>query len=104
MTKLVYLGSVRDDLIEIMTYIAKESGSVKIGQEFVGQHRNRCRELAALPGVLGRQRPELRPDIRSSVFKGYAIFFRYVDGRFEVVNILEGHRDIEAHFSGEPRL
>ena len=26
---------------------------------------------------------------------GYVIFFRYVGDRFEVVNILEGHRDID---------
>ena len=33
--------------------------------------------------------------------KGYVIFFRYADHRFEVVNILEGHRDIEAFFDDE---
>lgn len=33
--------------------------------------------------------------------KGYAIFFRYEGGRFEVVNILEGHRDVEAYFRNE---
>jgi hypothetical protein len=26
------------------------------------------------------------------------IFFRYVADRFEVVSILEGHRDIESYF------
>ena len=31
-------------------------------------------------------------------YKGYVIFFRYVADRFEVVSILEGHRDIEAVF------
>ena len=97
MTKLVYLASARNDLIEILTYIAKETGSVTIGRDFVDQLRHRCHELADLPGMLGRLRPELRPDIRSTVFKGYVVFFRYVDDRFEVVNILESHRDIEAH-------
>lgn len=28
------------------------------------------------------------------------IFFRYRDDMLEVVNILEGHRDIEAFFTG----
>jgi len=36
--------------------------------------------------------------MRSFPYKGYVIFFRYVADRFEVVNILEGHRDIEAFF------
>jgi toxin ParE1/3/4 len=48
---------------------------------------------------LGRARPELRPDIRSFAFKGHVIFFRYAPGVLEVVNILEGHRDIEGHFA-----
>jgi toxin ParE1/3/4 len=50
---------------------------------------------------MGWARPELRSDIRSVAFKGYVIFFRYVGDRFEVVNILEGHRDILAHFDEE---
>lgn len=58
-----------------------------------------CAKLAALPGVLGRARPELRPDIRSFAFRGYVIFFRYRGDRLEVVSVLEGHRDIDAHFS-----
>jgi toxin ParE1/3/4 len=57
-----------------------------------------CHKLAALDATVGRPRPELRPDIRSFPYKGYVIFFRYRARRFEVVNILEGHRDIESFF------
>ena len=52
---------------------------------------------------MGRPRPELRADIRSFPFRGYMIFFRYHAGRFEVVNILEGHRDIEAFFGDQDK-
>lgn len=48
---------------------------------------------------MGRARPELLPDVRSFAFRGYVIFFRYVDDVFEVVNIIEGHRDLESHFA-----
>ena len=43
-------------------------------------------------------------DIRSAVHGNYVIFFRYAGERFEVVNIFEGHRDIESCFDerGEP--
>jgi toxin ParE1/3/4 len=51
-----------------------------------------------LPGTVGRARPELGSGIRSASHKGYVIFFRYVGDGFEVVNILEGHRDIESFF------
>jgi len=97
----VFLASVQADLVHILSYIAEAGGSLAVAQGFVRQLRDRCHELASLPGSMGRARPELRPDIRSGAFKGYVIFFRYVGDQFEVVNILEGHRDILAHFDGE---
>ncbi|WP_442582233.1 type II toxin-antitoxin system RelE/ParE family toxin [Mesorhizobium sp. ASY16-5R] len=51
-----------------------------------------------MPGRRGRLRPELRPDLRSVAFKGHVIFFRYQDHVLEVVNVLEGHRDIASYF------
>lgn len=100
MRQLLYLASARRDLGDILSYIAHESGSVAIARRFVDALRQQCRTLASLPGTLGRPRPELRPDIRSAPFKGYIIFFRYRDDAFEVVNVLEGHRDIDAFFHG----
>jgi plasmid stabilization system protein ParE len=63
--------------------------------------RQQCRKLASLPGTLGRGRAELRPDIRSFALKGYVIFFRYDGDVFEVVNVLEGHRDIVTYFQDD---
>lgn len=99
MRRLVYLASVRQDLLDILNYVAEESGSVAVAQGFIAQLRGRCHGIASKPGTLGRARPELRPDIRSVAHKGYVIFFRYIGDRLEVVNILEGHRDVDAHFS-----
>jgi hypothetical protein len=36
--------------------------------------------------------------MRSEPFGNYAIFFRYIGNILEVVNILEGHRDVAAYF------
>jgi hypothetical protein len=33
---------------------------------------------------------------------GFIIFFRYLPDTFEVVNILEGHRDLPAYFTENP--
>lgn len=98
MAHLVYLESARFDLLRIHAYIAHESGDIGRGRRFVDLLRRQCRHLAGLPGRMGRPRPELRVDIRSFVFRGYVIFFRYADDRFEVVNIFEGHRDIDGYF------
>lgn len=103
MPRLVYLPAARRDLVSILEYVTRESGSLAIGHGFVGQLRGHCAKLAGLPGTLGRARPELRVDIRSVPFNSYVIFFRYSGDDFEVVNILEGHRDIDGHFDGEGR-
>jgi toxin ParE1/3/4 len=63
--------------------------------------RAKCRKLASLRAKLGIARPELHVDIRSFPFRGYVIFFRYRDELFEVVNILEGHRDFDSFFAGK---
>jgi toxin ParE1/3/4 len=98
--RLRILPSAKADLVEILEYVTRQSHSSAVGRRFVAALRDQCRHLAELPGTLGRPRPELRPDIRSFPFRGYVIFFRYVDHVLEVVNILEGHRDIDDHFSG----
>ena len=99
MRRATFLASVRADFLAILTYIVQESGSVGVGEAFVRRLRVQCHKLAGINGVIGRARPELRADMRSSPFGNYVIFFRYIDGRFEVVNIIEGHRDIESYFA-----
>lgn len=93
MRRAVFLSSVRNDLAQILAYVSEQSGSVSFAEKFVARLRAQCRKLASLPGELGRPRPDLGPAIRSFPFRGYIIFFRYADERFEVVKIVERHRD-----------
>ena len=101
MPRLRYLPAARRDLRNIYRYLAETSGSAVIARRFTEAIERKCKELASLPGTLGRSRPELRPGLRSAVHRSYVIFFRYVGDRFEVVNILEGHRDLERHFAND---
>jgi toxin ParE1/3/4 len=96
--RLIFTHAAHANLIEIANYIEGSSGSPATAERFVGSLVERCEHLAELPGVLGRPRPELLPDLRSTPHGNYVIFFRYVDDALEVVNILEGHRDIAAFF------
>jgi len=43
----------------------------------------------------------MRPDIRSFPYRGYIVFFRYEADTFEVVNVLEGHRDFRSLYTEE---
>ena len=100
MPRLKYLPSAKNDLVDILGYITRESGSLSVGRRFVDLLRQKCANLASIQGQVGTARPELMTEIRCFPFRSYVIFFRYVDegATFEVMNILEGHRDIERHF------
>ena len=99
--RLVYGDAALQDLASILRRIASESGSASLGRRFVAEIEARCARLASLPGTLGRARPELRADIRSIAFKSYVIFFRYHNDVVEIVDILHGHRDIDAFFGAD---
>jgi plasmid stabilization system protein ParE len=99
--RAIFLASVQDDLIRILAYIARTSGSLSVAQRFVREPRDYCHRLAGLPGTMGQARPGIRADLGSTPYKNYVVFFRYIDAPFEVVNILEGHRDIIAYFEDE---
>lgn len=98
MLTLRYSDTAQEDIESIALFVANASQSRGVAESFVGALQAKCRKLAALPGTLGQTRPELHPEIRSTPFRGYVIFFRYRPGTLEIVNILEGHRDIVAHF------
>ena len=98
MPTLRYTAAALRDLVEIAVRIAETSGSSVTAERFVGKLREKCRKLADLPGLIGRARPELLADVRSSPFGNYVIFFRYADDIFEVLAIVERHRDVDAVF------
>lgn len=100
MRRLRYLTSARNDLDAIYRYLRREGASAETARGFLAKLRRKCARIAALPGRMGRPRPELRPDLLSTAFQSYVIFFRHAGDIVEIVNILEGHRDIDGHFDG----
>lgn len=57
MRRLVYLSAAQRDLVSILNYITRESGSLSIGRGFTDRLQTHCAKLASLPGTLGRARP-----------------------------------------------
>jgi plasmid stabilization system protein ParE len=94
--------SAAQDLQDVLDYIAEAAGDA-VARRFTSTLETQCRKLASLPAILGRARPELGSGLRSFPFRGYIIFFRYVGDVFEVVNILEGHRDVGAFFAHDEK-
>jgi toxin ParE1/3/4 len=100
--RLKLLDDAHDDLENILRYITLQSGSEETGTAFVLRLLDKCASLAAAEFKLGRLRPELGPELRSLPFGNYILFFRYSEGWLEIVNILEGHRDMDDYFTSEP--
>jgi toxin ParE1/3/4 len=97
MPRLRYLVSAQADFGNILDYIKEQSGTHTAGRKFARLLQIKCEKLASLPGTMGRSRPEIGSELRSSAFHGYVIFYRNADDVLEVVNILEGHRDAATH-------
>ena len=98
MWQLRYSDDAIDDIRGIARYISERSQDAEVGNGFAERIHRRCEHLAGLSAMLGRARPELRPDIRSVVHGNYMVFIRYLGQTLEIVNVLEGSRDLDAFF------
>lgn len=88
------LDTADDDLQDIAFDIDERSGMDGVAAAFIGKLVGQCQRLALLDGVLGTDRSDLRPGLRSTPHGNYIIFFRYTDEAFEIVNVLRASRDI----------
>ncbi len=99
MKRAEYIPSAKVDLKNLRLYLTRASGSRDVSRKFIARLRAHCDHLASLPFRMGTERPDLGPEVRSSAFEAYVVFFRYRGDHFEVVNIIEGHRDMPGYFS-----
>jgi len=100
---LVYLAAARRDIAEIAAYIQEQSASRTVAETFIDKLTGYCEEIASLPGLLGRARPEFGRNYRSLTFGNYVIFLRYADddgprSHLYIVHVIHGARDLDAYF------
>ncbi len=92
--KLRFLRPAIDDISGITAYLERSTGDRVTARRFAKRLQSECRRMAALPGTLGTARPELGEEIRMFAVGNYLIFFRYQHATFDVLRIVEGHRDL----------
>jgi len=102
--KLVYRTAARRDIARIAGEIARESRSRAVADGFIAKLTGFCERIAKLPGLMGRARPELGSDYRSTTFDKYLIFLRYTDedsprSHLYITHVVHGARDLDAYFS-----
>lgn len=82
----------RTDLTEIWLYIAEHDETA--ADRVLDEIERVCRLIATRP-KMGRERPELRPNIRSFGVMSWVIFYRIADDFIELVRVLHAARDLD---------
>jgi toxin ParE1/3/4 len=94
MAKTIYAPAARDDLRDIVEFIARDKP--RAARRWLSGLRAKCRLLVQHPGM-GERRPEfLSGECRSFSFGNYLIFFRPVPRGIEVVRVVRGDRDVRS--------
>jgi toxin ParE1/3/4 len=86
------------DLSEIWEFIALDNMARADG--FIDRIDEKFRLLAAQP-LMGRERNELAPGLRSFPMAPYVIFYELVVDGVAIVRVLHGARDVESQFQGD---
>ncbi len=81
----VDLEAILTDLIEKNPAIAK-----RYAVEFEAKHQ----ALAQFPEI-GRLRPEIAPNLRSTLVYPYVLFYRLEQGVVQIIRILHGKMDLQ---------
>lgn len=92
MSRLRFSEPAQRDLKEIASDIAEHS--VERAIELVDELERQCQMIAEMP-KLGRNREDLRQNLRSLPCAPYVIFYYPCDDGASVARILHGKRDVE---------
>lgn len=87
--------AARSDLDGIWFYIAQDD--VDAADRFIRAIVSRFPKMAAMP-LIGRQRGELAPRLRSFPVSRYVVFYRPLENGVEIVRVLHGARDFPPLF------
>jgi toxin ParE1/3/4 len=79
------------DLIEILVFL--RANSTTLADRFEADFEEKTNLLARFP-LMGRERHDLAPRLRSSVVKPYLVLYRPLDDGIEIVRVVHGNRDV----------
>ena len=96
MPKYLITNQADKDIDEIVDYIASRNmaAAISLDRSFYDVF-----EILADNPEAGRERPELREDLRSFPCGSYIVFYRLWAGNVLIVRIVHGARDLEEIFS-----
>jgi plasmid stabilization system protein ParE len=92
--RVLLSSQAKESLREIAFYIARHDP--KRALLFVGQLRQKAKEIGEMPLAFPIVRRYARHDIRRRVYRNYLIFYRIEAGRVFIIDVIHGARDFEA--------
>jgi len=94
---VIWSSEARSDLTAIWDYYAEVAGR-HTAEKIVREVGAACVPLEHHP-FAGRSRSEVWPGLRSVVASPHVIFYRVKNDAAEIVRVLDGRQDIDAHFA-----
>ena len=91
MTKPFYTSAARQDLVDILTYIARDKPDAAVS--WVEKIEAKCLLIASQP-EMGELRTQFGSDVRSNVVGRYVIFHRRRENTVEILRVIPGDRNI----------
>ncbi len=93
--QLVIAPAARNDLKDIYQYGLRQWGQAR-SKSYLSTIKDQFRLLTQQP-LIGTERPELLPNIRSLPMESHTLFYRVTNGRVEIVRVLHGRQDPQRH-------
>ena len=91
MARYLITRRAQEDIDEILKYIAAENVNAALA---LSDRLTELFELLAENRKIGRERPELKEELRSFPEGNYVIFYRMWAGDLAIVRVLHGARDL----------
>ncbi len=91
MSKPFYTRAAKQDLTEILLYIAQDKPDAAFA--WLEKIETKCVLIATTPEI-GESKPQLGVGVRASVVGRYVIFHRLANDRVEILRVIPGDRNI----------
>ena len=93
--QLVIAPAAKNDLKDIYQYGLRQWGQTQ-SDSYLTTIKDKFWSLTEQP-LMGIERPELLPDIRSLPIQSHTLFYRASGNRIEIIRVLHGRQDPQRH-------
>jgi toxin ParE1/3/4 len=93
--QLVFAPAAKNDLKDIYQYGLRQWGQSQ-SESYLSTIKNQFWLLTRQP-LIGTQRPELLPNVRSLPINSHTLFYRVIANRVEIIRVLHGRQDPQRH-------